>query len=156
MNPSENKPKNADVVETTRGLCHSNDRTIRSTGFRHLGHQFGKQSRDVHRGGGASGALPPPWSEFAPPPEIGPQKVLTDEYWVNSWEKRKKYAQKWVLSTHIPKIFAARFARRSCSCFLPHLGEISVIFGVKVVKKYQFSTLVFDEGKWFPHPCPPP
>ena len=48
-------------------------------------------------------------------------------------------------------------ARRSCSCFfLPHFGGVSTIFGVKVVKKCQISTLVFDKGKCSPTLAPPP
>ena len=112
------------------------------------------------QGGGKWGIVPPPplirVCPPPPPPEIGPQKVLTDGYWVNFREKRQNMLKKWVLSTHIPKIFAARFARRYCSCFLPTLGEVSAIFGVKVVKKCQFSALVFDEGKGSPTLAPPP
>ena len=53
--------------------------------------------------------------------------------------------QKSVLSTHIPKIFAARFARLLCSCFfLPLLGANSAIFVLKVVKRCQVSTFVFS------------
>ena len=101
--------------------------------------------RDVHRGGGKWGIAPPDPS-LPLSPEIGPQKVLTDEYWVNSREKRRYMLKKFLrlasLAGPVPVFYLI-------------WGKFLAIFGVKVVKKCQFSTLVFDEGKCSPTLVPP-
>ena len=80
---------------------------------------------------------------IAPPPNLDPKKCSPGQF----PKKTQKYAQKIGFEHSYSKNF--RGSLRSPFLFLPHLVGVSAVFEVKVVKKkYKFSTLVFDKGKW--------
>ena len=63
--------------------------------------------------------------------------------------------KKWVLSTHIPKIFAARFARPVLFMFFTSFGgSFSNFWGKSGKKSTSFHTSLWWR-KMVPHPCPP-